>query len=207
MQRAVADRWDDLEGPLLAAMPGAGTIEWLSPLAEDHYAEYRDASFLGQLKLGHLSDDLARFWPSLGPQWDGLARSDKGHVILAEAKAHIGEFCSPGSQAAGSSLVKIKASLLRAALAMGVDPEDAARWHRQFYQYTNRLAHLFWLREHGVEAKLVLIGLIHDDDMPGTTTPEAWQAAYRVANFALGLAEGHPLARHIIHVHPDVRGR
>ena len=50
-------------------------VEWLSPLAADDYAEYRDQSFLdlAGLQLGEVT--LADFWPRRGPQWDGLARS------------------------------------------------------------------------------------------------------------------------------------
>ena len=42
---------------------------------------------------------LQHFGPSVGPQWDGLARSDVGNILLVEAKAHIDELFSPACQA------------------------------------------------------------------------------------------------------------
>lgn len=207
LQRAVAERWDDLAEPLLAALPGAAAIEWRSPLADDDFAEYRDGAFLRRLDLGHLADDLAHFWPRRGPQWDGLARSDGGHVLLIEAKAHIGEFCSPASQASADSRALITASLEATAASLGVASASIPGWGRHFYQYANRLAHLRWLRDRGVDAKLVLVGFVHDDTMPGRTTREAWEAAYLLADHVLGLPARHALARHVIHVHPSVEGR
>jgi hypothetical protein len=71
----------------------------------------------------------------------------------------------------------------------------------------DRLAHLRWLRGHGVDAKLVLAGFVNDDEMPGKTSPEAWEAAYLMADHVLGLPARHPLSGHVIHVFPDVRNR
>jgi hypothetical protein len=207
LQKAVAEKWDDLDGPLLAALPGATVIQWRSPLEEDDFAEYRDAAFLRRVGLDSLTAALKAYWPRGGPQWDGLALSDAGHVILVEAKAHIGEFCSPPSQASSRSRVLIDASLQATASAIGVVGDSKPAWGRHFYQYANRLAHLRWLRDCGVDAKLVLIGFIDDHDMPGRTTSEAWEAAYLIAHHVLGLPSRHALARHVIHLHPTVDGR
>lgn len=203
MQRAVTEGWADLDRPILAHLAGARAIKWLSPLLEDGFAEYRDAAFLRHIGLDTLVPELAKFWPMRGPQWDGLARSDAGHVILAEAKAHIGEFCSPPSQASPKSLAIIHDALVATAIRLGVGTDHLFDWGRHFYQYANRLAHLQWLRDRGVDAKLVLIGFINDDEMPGRTTKEAWEAAYLVANNVLGLRANHSLSRHVIHVYPN----
>ncbi|MEZ5743259.1 MAG: hypothetical protein R3D89_05905 [Sphingomonadaceae bacterium] len=80
----------------------------------------------------------------------------------------------------------------------------AASWHRKFYQYTNRLAHLAWLRENDVDAKLVMVNFVGDADMPGETTEAAWHAAYMAAEYALGIARRHRLSEHVLHVYPDV---
>ncbi|MFY8047699.1 MAG: hypothetical protein ACOVNS_02635 [Erythrobacter sp.] len=204
IQRAVNAHAAELEAPILAALSPARSIEWRSPLLTDDLAEYRDASFLDAVGLGSLSSQLADFWPRRGPQWDALGLTDAGHVLLVEAKAHIGEFCSPASDASPASLAKIHAALASTAKAVGATPEDAERWSGRFYQYTNRLAHLVWLRQHGVEAILVLVGFCHDDEMPGETTPEAWAAAYQVADFALGIPRRNPYSRYIVHVCPSV---
>ncbi len=49
-------------------------IEWRSPLAKsqpDGFHEMRDDEFLHALDLADRVDDLKRFWPVRGPQWDG----------------------------------------------------------------------------------------------------------------------------------------
>ena len=206
MQRAVEERWADLEDQLLSQLSGASSINWLSPLAGDDFAEYRDAAFLRLIGHEELVGELGKFWPKRGPQWDGLARTDAGHILLCEAKAHIAEFCSPPSQASAASLLMISSALLMTARKLGVKEAHFLDWGRHFYQYSNRLAHLLWLRENHIDAKLVLIGFVHDHDMPGHTTVEAWEAAYLLADRVLGIPARHCLSSHVIHVHPEVRG-
>lgn len=206
MQLAVEQRWGDLEAAILRPL-GATTIDWLSPVSKDDFAEYRDATFLARIGHAELAPALAEFWPNRGPQWDGLARTEKGQIVLVEAKAHIGEFYSPPSQAGAESLAKIHRALDQTSHALGVDTSYRQDWHRHFYQYANRLAHLYWLRRNGVDASLVLIGFVDDHEMPGKTTPEAWKAAYHLADRVLGLKSKHALSRHIVHVYPSVIGR
>ena len=207
IQRAIAEDWSDLREPLRTWLGGA-TVTWDSPIAKDEYAEYRDAAFLDCVGLGRLASALQDFWPERGPQWDALGKSDAEHVILVEAKAHIREFRSPFSKATSEeSLTRIKQSLNETSLALGVAQSHLHNWNQHFYQYVNRLAHLHWLRNNKVDAKLALVSFVHDDEMPGRTTRESWDAAYLMANYVLGLKAGHPLAQHIIHLHPDVDGR
>lgn len=204
IQRAVGEGWTSLEQPIIDSLPGVSLVRWLSPLQNDEYAEYRDRSFLERLSLAELAPSLAKFWPSRGPQWDALGETDQGHKLLVEAKAHIAEFCSPPSKASPRSLELIQRSLSWLATELGMPEVAAIGWHQQFYQYTNRLAHLAWLRSHGIDAYLVMVGFTGDSEMPGTTTPEAWHAAYQVADFALGLPSRHRLAPYVIHVYPEV---
>ena len=74
-------------------------ICWVSPLKDDKFAEYRDRAFLERIGLDELSEELQKFWPKNGPQWDALGRtSDEKAVILVEAKANVPElvsFCGP----------------------------------------------------------------------------------------------------------------
>lgn len=55
-------------------------IEWLSPLRTDDYAEYRDAAFLQKLGLAQHAAALKEFWPTRGPQWDGLGHDGQQTV-------------------------------------------------------------------------------------------------------------------------------
>lgn len=205
MQLAASRKAASLEQAILSRVENASRIDWVSPLEGDDFAEYRDSAFLQLLGLPHLEADLARFWPKGGPQWDALGKTDNGCALLVEAKAHIDEFCSSPSQASEASLEKIKASLVWAAMRMGVARMDAERWHRQFYQYANRLAHLVWLRSLGVDAYLVTVDFCCDDEMNGPSSSEAWEAAYATAEYALGIPKRHSHSRYILHVYPDVR--
>lgn len=194
LQRAVACRPDLLQP---AALP---PLVWVSPLAGDDFAEYRDAAFLARLGLGHLAPALAGFWPRRGPQWDALARFDGG-VVLVEAKAHLPEFESPPSAAGPTSRARIAQAFAQVQEGLGLAPSD---WSQRFYQYANRLAHLWWLRAQGVEAHLLLAGFLGDTDLAGPATPEPWRAAYARADATLGLPSGHALAPFVHHVFPPV---
>lgn len=66
-------------------------IRWLSPLNDDDYAEYRDGEFLERLGVILDRRSLNAFWPDGGPQWDALARTDSGKLLLVEAKAYVTE--------------------------------------------------------------------------------------------------------------------
>lgn len=202
LQIAVNLRADLLDGPILAALNGATSVEWLSPLRHDDFAEYRDEDFLQRLGLHHLQAELSAFWPKSGPQWDALARTDGGHSILVEAKAHIPEMFSNGTQAGETTRPQIEAALQDVADTLGARPR--APWSTTFYQLANRLAHLHFLRKNGVDAKLVLVGFIGDESMRGPQSIGEWEAAYMVATHVMGLPKRHALSAHIFHVYPDV---
>jgi hypothetical protein len=123
-------------------------------------------------------------------------------VVLVEAKSHLPEFASPPSAAAGISRLRISDSLRRVRLALGADA--CADWTMIRYQYANRLAHLWWLRAQGIDARLLLVGFLGDAEMRGPESAEAWHAAYREADAALGLPADNPLAPYVLHVHPRV---
>jgi hypothetical protein len=202
IQRAVASASPTLEQPILDRT-GASRIIWRSPIADDSLAEYRDADFLNRVGLARLAPALSEFWPARGPQWDALALTDKEDVLLVEAKAHVRELCSPGSQATGASRERIAGNLDEIAARLGAHP-GRAPWITQFYQLANRLAHLCFLRDNGVKAWLVLVNFIGDGDMEGPARATEWQAAYQVAWHVMGLSPRHPIARFCIEVFPDV---
>ena len=163
---------------------------------EDHYAEYRDQSFLDRLtgsgfyqEPSHTQHELADFWPRFGPQWDGLAVTDRGQVLLVEAKAHIAEMVTAPPQARGeSALLKIHESLAR--VKSFVNSKSQADWSASFYQYANRLAHLYWLREvNGHDAYLVNLFFVNDKEMNGPESVAEWQAAIRLQEVLLGVRQ------------------
>ena len=119
-------------------------IHWLSPIKEDDYAEYYDQEFLDRLGVSELDIPLLSFWPRSGPRWDGLARTETGKVILVEAKAYIEEGVDYGSDAGEKSLAIIRKALEETKTDFGAN--DNAPWKSPFYQYANRLAHLYFLQ-------------------------------------------------------------
>ena len=197
IQRAVNERWETLEGPILSKLK-AHSLEWWSPLADDNFAEYRDSSFLARIGHPELAQDLQGYWPARGPQWDALGRSDRGDVLLVEAKAHVAELCTPGTAAGPASRARIASALDQLADKLGARAGRAA-WTDHFYQLANRLAHLDFLRARSVPAWLVLVNFLGDSEMGGPSSVEAWDAAYQVAFHVMGLGKSHPLSRFIIH--------
>ncbi len=201
IQRAVNERPELLQAALGGRL-GGSRITWCSPLISDEFAEYRDAAFLAQLGLAHLADELKAFWPCRGPQWDALGRTDRDDLLLVEAKAHIGEMFSPPTAAGPASLAVIDRALVGVAEHLGAEPK--APWTQCFYQYANRLAHLYFLRSHGLPAWLVLLSFTGDAEVGSPRSGEAWEAAYSVMDHVMGLRTGHRLARYVLHVHIDV---
>jgi hypothetical protein len=131
---------------------------------------------------------LSGFWPVRGPQWDALGRTSRGERLLVEAKAHIPELLSPPTQAAGHSLSVIRRSLERVKRAVG--SRATADWSSVYYQYTNRLAHLYFLRNlNQIPAYLVFVYLVNDADMQGPKTAEEWAGAIRLVHAQLGIDE------------------
>jgi len=202
IQRAVNNHPQLLDSSILSQLPKANSIQWRSPLERDEYAEYRDAQFLELVEAENLSEELSSFWPRKGPQWDALALSDKGDVLLVEAKAHIGELCSPPAYARDGSLKQIEEALNETISFL--DAEPRAPWTGCFYQLANRLAHLYFLRTRDVPAWLVLINFVNDTDMDSPGSEAEWKAAYQVVWHVLGLNRHHRLSRYVIELYPAV---
>jgi hypothetical protein len=202
--QALVNRYPDRLNTAVEAAMGAdsGSIRWVSPLADDDCAEYRDQGFLDKLGISLSRYSLTDFWPSGGPQWDALATTPTG-VVLVEAKAHLNEL---GSKcAAGSvSLARIQESIRLVQRGIGLVGD--ADWTTQYYQYANRLAHLYLLRElNGIETDLVLLCFLNDHEMRGPQQKQQWLDAFDAVDGRLSI-QPHPLLRHVHHVFVDVVG-
>lgn len=135
--------------------------------------------------------------------WDGLAKTAEGDVILVEAKAHIPELNSSPSAASKSSAERITRSLNTVKDYLG--SSAPADWSSCFYQYTNRLAHLYLLRSlNDLDAWLLNVYFVGDDDIGGPERKEAWLGAIRLMKSHLGLGR-HALRRFVINSFIDVR--
>jgi hypothetical protein len=203
LQCAVNSVLPSLDKLLSDHLPGVGAITWLSPLATDEYAEYRDSAFLKVVGAEQLAPQLAEFWPTRGPQWDALAKCADNTILLIEAKSHIGELCTSPSGASEVPLGKIEAALKETADYIGAKPR--ADWTRLFYQLANRIAHLYFLRKHGQKARLVLINFIGDTEVGGPSSEAEWRAAYEVVRHVTGISERHKLSADMVEIFPNVR--
>jgi hypothetical protein len=164
-------------------------VEWVSPLEEDDWAEYRDAGFLLRVGLAEFVADLRDFWPKGGPQWDGLGRSSDNGVVLLEAKAHLSELSS-SCGAGGDSLAKIDAALESTKAAFGV--AAVHDWLNGFYQYANRLAHLRFLRDRGVPTLMAFLYFCGDSERGGPSSAEAWKEELLKVYAHLGISGSKP---------------
>ncbi len=181
------------------------TLDWRSPLAEDVYREYWDASFLEALVLAHIWPALTSFWPKGGPHWDALAvvsrPSARPGVLLVEAKAHISELLN--SSPIGAAVAEVSRRQIELAMAwtmgtLNVCDRPAASWcDTPLYQSANRLAHLQWLNCHSIDAWLLHALFTGDHHIQAATEPE-WQTAIAEANRHLGLPGDIGRASHII---------
>jgi hypothetical protein len=170
-------------------------IEWLSPIVSDNYAEYFDDEFLSRLGVSDLKVPLRSFWPRSGPRWDGLGKTESGKLILVEAKAYIEEGVDYSSKATSESLKQIREALARAKshYSAAVD----ASWDTPFYQYANRLAHLYFARHlNGLDAYLLFLYFADAPDVPKPCTTQQWQGAERLTKKCLGLG-AHPFRNHV----------
>ena len=180
-------------------------FHWLSPCRGDQYAEYSDNEFISRLGLaGNLKVSLKSFWPKGGPVWDGLGKTDQEQILLVEAKAHIPELHSPPTRAKSQSALTIRKSLEDTKQFIG--SQSNADWSTCFYQYTNRLAHLYFLRElNCLPAFLIFLYFLNDTVMNGPTTQAEWESAIQLQERHLGIRPQHKLSKYTIHAFVDIR--
>lgn len=175
-------------------------IEWVSPLKEDDMAEYRDQDFLARLRIAdRITHQLDQFWPNKGPQWDALGIANGNRPILVEAKANIPEIVTDPTGAEYSSLQMIKSAMdqIRGYLQVS----SKADWTQVFYQYTNRICHLYYLDQlNRIPAYLVNVYFVGDKSVSGPNTEEEWRGAITVVKEYLGINKRHKLSKQMIDI-------
>ena len=203
IQKCVNENASLLDSKILAklGLPENEQIFWLSPLENDEYAEYRDKQFLERLNL-KTEISLENFWPSGGPQWDALGKSDAGHLFIVEAKSHISELISSSRAENEDSIRLIHKSLEETKRYLNSSVE--VDWSKRFYQYTNRLAHLYFLRVmNKLPAYLVFVYFVNDVEQKGPTSDDEWKGALKLLHSYLGLGR-HNLRKYICDLFVDV---
>jgi hypothetical protein len=204
IQRLVNKNVGIINREIITAFPEIRTekIEWQSPLDHDGFAEYRDNDFIDKVGLNRHEINLHKFWPLRGPQWDALATTTEKKIILVEAKANIPEIVSSATGASPKSKKIIIKSLKETKDYLGI--KNDIDWSGRFYQYTNRLAHLYFLREKcNKPAFLVNIYFIGDDTVLGPKTKQEWDGALKVLHTYLGLSR-HKLSKYMADIFIEI---
>jgi hypothetical protein len=205
-QLYVNRRTEVLNDAIWAAFPdlAAAPLAWRSPLASDSYREYSDRPFLRVLGFDDVAEKLPDFWPKGGPHWDALGLvhlpgDDQPGVLLAEGKSYPKELfgLGMGAKPNSDSYDLIVESLAATQAQLGVTGKTPEDWCGRLYQSANRLAHLCWLREQGVQTWLVHL-LFTGDEHHDPTTAEQWERAMTEADAELGVTGlSIPAAAHI----------
>ena len=169
------------------ALGRGNSVNWTSPREADEYKEFRDSAALRKLGvIDSIIYPLKDFWPQRGPVWDATGITNEGRPVLLEAKAHIPEAASPKSGASPKSLELIESSLERA--RKYYTRKSTANWSGTLYQYANRLAHHYYLRElNNIPSVLIFLDFINATDMDGPKSVLEWQGATRLMHAMLGL--------------------
>jgi len=167
------------------AIARRNSVTWHSPLEAYSFQEYRDIAALEKAGIVKLEKPLNKFWPARGPVWDAIGTSEGGPIFV-EAKAHIPEAASPATKASLESQKLIKLSL--DAARQFYAPRARADWSNLFYQYANRLAYQYFLREiNNIRSTLVFLYFLNADDMLGPSSEEEWQGASHLIHAVLGV--------------------
>jgi hypothetical protein len=188
----------------------SGDITWVSPLEKENYIEYQDGEFLDAIGCQQSNDALLKFWPVGGPVWDALARfklksSSKHGVILLEAKSHIEELENKkGCGAEGKSRQLIVDTFERVQKDLQISPN--LNWTGMYYQYANRIAHLYFLSVvQKIPTWLVFLYFLNDKQMEGPKEESGWDAALAAVKAELHLPNKHVLSSNIINVFYDLK--
>lgn len=147
---------------------------------------------------------LTDFWPTPGASWDALGKTSQGNILLVEAKSHIKEIDTPSTGATDPDSVKLIQHSLNE-IKDFLKAKSKIDWSQVFYQYTNRLAYLFLLRELDcVPTCLVNVYFYNDLEQEGPESIEEWRGAIKLQKIILGLNKQHRLSKHIVDVFIDV---
>jgi hypothetical protein len=202
LQILINEKYDILNNEVSKYFNEQMEINWVSPRNDDNYAEYSDNDFLKILGLNNkLSVGLNTFWPNGGPQWDALGKhNDK--IFIVEAKANSGELNSNCGATSPESLRLIEKSLTETKQYLNVDKN--IDWKKYFYQYANRISHLYYLRiKNNIDAYLVFIYFLNDKTVNGPSSIKEWHKIIKNVYETLSLKKENSLSKYIIDIFID----
>jgi hypothetical protein len=141
------------------------------------------------------------FWPQKGkqPTWDGVAiavHAGASEWVLVEAKPNRPEFCSGPCGAVGGGRKKIERTM--AEVKKHLEVHSRFPWLGTYYQYSNRLACLFFLTKvANIPARLAFVyfyGECFPDGTPCPNSEAEWREAIQACHLTLGLPATHALS-------------
>ncbi len=183
-------------------------IQWLD-FKFDLKATWADAELKGLEFLTHnnsLQSEWRNFWPTKGgvQNWDAIGwlinQQGQQEILLVEAKAHVEEIRSDCQAKSKESIEKIDAAFQEVKSGLGIVCEND--WKKEYYQFANRLAALYFLDKHRVPARLLIIYFI-GDKFPAKfkyvcpRSADEWTEALSEQYDYLGLSTGHRLQKQI----------
>ena len=126
---------------------------------------------------------------------------------MIEAKSRIAEMKrKSGSDAKDpESIEKISDSLKKTQRFLGACL--SVDWFNSpYFQYANRLAHLYWFREiKSLPAFLTMLYFLNDTDRRGPSDPSEWKTAIQKEEHCLGIPDTHPLSDFVVSVFVDIK--
>jgi len=86
-----------------------------------------------------------------------------------------------------------------------IAPDSKVDWSGKYYQYTNRLAHLYYLREiNELDAYMVFVYFVGDKSVGGPDKKVEWDKAIDKMYKKIDLKKENKLSKYVIDVFIDV---
>lgn len=203
VQVLINERKEILDKKITEIIKKEVNVKWKSPIKNDQFAEYRDEDFLKILRIdSKIISPLNEFWPKRGPQWDALG-IEENSVFLVEAKANLPEVVSSPTGAGIESKSKILDSFSEVKEYLNIN--NTIDWSGTFYQYANRIAHLYFLRVlNGIDAYLVNIYFVNDESVDGPKSIDEWKGALTILKHYLGIPKRNKLEKYMLDIFIDI---
>lgn len=189
---------------------GGNSVEWLDFDFSKENAPLRDdKEFLGLefIRDEHVQQKWKSFWAQTGnsQNWDAVGKIHFGNQdewLLVEAKGHIGEINSDCGATNPTSKQKIVAALGKASQAFDNQTKPVQNWLKNYYQYANRLAVLYFLMNEcvpPVNARLLFIYFCGDnrENVECPQSEQSWLPAIKEMNDWLGIDKNCELAKRV----------
>lgn len=169
--------------------------------------EYVGIEFLKSLKdYSTIESKWKSFWPNKNKSqnWDAIGKIGD-EWLLVEAKAHAEEINS-NTHASVKSKKKIQDKFKELHLKLSINTSND--WTQNYYQKANRILFLDFLKQNGINAKLVFIyflnGYKQNGIQQGIEKVKEWQRVIDEQDNYLGISGNKMLKSMIINVFVDI---